>query len=72
MKIAKKGDISVWDNSRGITLLSMPNKVFCHVNVKPIRVDLDQKFRKGSDQEEDAPIWVRSDSESVKQGVSHF
>ena len=50
----------------------MPNKVFCHVNVKPIRVDLDQKFRKGSDQEEDAPIWVRSDSESVKQGVSHF
>ena len=31
VKIPKKGDISVCDNSRRITLLSIPRKLFCRV-----------------------------------------
>ena len=47
MKILKKDDISVFDNSRGITLLSIPSKVFCLncVILNCIRMVVDQKIR---------------------------
>ena len=45
VKIKKKGDISVCDNSRRITLLSIPIKVFCRVILNRIRMTVDQKIR---------------------------
>ena len=45
VKIPKKGDISVCDNSRGITLLSIPSKVFCRVILNRIRMAVDQRIR---------------------------
>ena len=46
MKIPKKGDISVFDNSRGITLLSIPSKVYrVIINLNRIRVIVDQRIR---------------------------
>ena len=35
-KIPRKGDLSNCDNWRGITLLSIPSKVFCRVLLKRI------------------------------------
>ena len=45
VKIPKKGDISVCDNSRGITLLSIPSKVFCNVILNRIRMAVDQRIQ---------------------------
>ena len=44
-KIPKKGDLSNCDNWRGITLLSIPSKVFCRVLLKRIDCALDVKLR---------------------------
>ena len=43
LKIPNKGYISVCDNLRGISLISIPSKLFCHVNLNRIR--MDQKIR---------------------------
>ena len=40
-----KGDLSNCDNWRGITLLSIPSKVFCRVLLKRIDCALDVKLR---------------------------
>ena len=45
VKIPNKGDISVCDNSRGITLLSIPSEVFCRVILNRIRMAVDQRIR---------------------------
>ena len=44
-EIPKRGDISVCDNSRGITLISIPSKVFCRVILNRIRMNVDQRIR---------------------------
>ena len=45
VKVPKKGDISVCDNSRGVTLLSVPRKVLCRVILNRIRMAVDQRIR---------------------------
>ena len=45
VKIPKKGDVSVCVNSHGITLLSIPSKVFCRVILNRIRMAVDQRIR---------------------------
>ena len=45
VKIPKKVDISVCDNSRGITFLSIPSKVFCRVILNRISMAVDQRIR---------------------------
>ena len=45
VKITKKGDISVCDNSRGITLVSIPSKLFCWIFLNRIRMAVDQRIR---------------------------
>ena len=44
-KIPKKGDLGNCDNWRGITLLSIPSKVFWRVHLKRIDCTLDVKLR---------------------------
>ncbi|KAI8514548.1 hypothetical protein Bbelb_071390 [Branchiostoma belcheri] len=44
-KIPKKGVLSNCDNWRGITLLSIPSKVFCRILLKRIDSALDTKLR---------------------------
>jgi hypothetical protein len=46
VKLPKKGDLSVCDNWRGITLLSIPSKVFCRVIFNRIYNAVDQRLRK--------------------------
>ena len=43
-KIPKKGDLSVCDNNRGITLLSTPSKVFARVLINRIYDVVDKKL----------------------------
>ena len=45
LKLSKKGDLSNCDNWRGITLLSVPSKVFCRVLLKRIDSATDAKIR---------------------------
>ena len=59
VKIPKKKDISVCDNLRGKTLISIPSKVFCRVILNHIRMAVDQKSernKQGSEQEEVSQI----------------
>ncbi|CAH1248758.1 Hypp8389 [Branchiostoma lanceolatum] len=44
-KIPKKGDLSNCNNWRGITLLSIPSKVFCRILLKRIDSVIDPKLR---------------------------
>ena len=44
VKIPEKRGISVCGNSRGITLLSMPSKVFYRVILNCIRMAVDQRI----------------------------
>jgi hypothetical protein len=44
-KIPKKGDLTKCDNSRGISLLSIPGKVFCRVIMERIRKGVEQRLR---------------------------
>lgn len=46
-KVPKKGDLSNCDNWRGITLLSIPSKVFCRILLKRIDRAIDVKHRPG-------------------------
>jgi len=45
VKIPKKGDLTNCDNWRGITLLSIPSKVFCRVILCRIRDQVDRLLR---------------------------
>ena len=45
IKIPKKGDLQNCDNWRGITLLSMPNKIFCRVLLNRIEEAIDVNLR---------------------------
>ena len=45
IKIPKKGNLLVWDNWRGITLLSIPSKVFCRILLRRIETAIDKKLR---------------------------
>ena len=45
VKISKTGFISICDNSRGITLLSLPSTVFFRVILNQIKMDVDQKIQ---------------------------
>ena len=44
-KLPKKGDISDCNNWRGITLLSIPGKVFCTVLLKRLQSAVDKRLR---------------------------
>ena len=46
VKIPKKGDLTLCDNYRGISLLSVPSKIFCRIIIDRIRNGLDDKLRK--------------------------
>ncbi len=46
IKIPKKGDLSVCDNYRGITLLSTPSKVFAKTLINRIYTGVESKLRK--------------------------
>jgi hypothetical protein len=46
VEIPKKGDLSNCDNWRGITLLSIPSKVFTRVILNCIKAGLETKLRK--------------------------
>ena len=43
--IPKNGDISFYDNSLGITLLSIPSNVFCSVILNRTSMAMDQRIR---------------------------
>ena len=45
VKLPKKGDLLNCDNWRGITLLSIPGKIFCRVLLNRIDVAIDKKLR---------------------------
>ena len=45
VKLPKKGDLSNCNNWRGITLLSIPGKVFCSVLLERIKKEIDNKLR---------------------------
>ena len=45
IKIPKKGNLQVCDNWRGITLLSIPSKVFCRILLGRIDTAIDKKLR---------------------------
>lgn len=45
VKIPKKGDKSVCDNYRGITLLSVPSKIFSRAIIQRIQNGIDDKLR---------------------------
>ena len=45
VKISKKGDLQNCDNWRGITLLSMPSKIFCRVLLNRIEGAIDVNLR---------------------------
>ena len=45
IKLPKKGDLGNCDNWRGITLLSIPSKVFCRILLKRIDKEIDGKLR---------------------------
>ena len=45
VKLPKKGDLSNCNNWRGITLLSMPGKVFCSTMLSRIKTALDVRMR---------------------------
>ena len=45
MKLAKKGDLQHCDHWRGITLLSVPSKIFCRVLLNIINRAIDVKLR---------------------------
>ena len=45
IKIPKKGNLQVCDNWRGITLLSIPSKVFCRILLGRIETAIDKKLR---------------------------
>ena len=44
-KLPKKGDLGSCDNWRGITLLSIPSKIFCKIILKRIEEEIDSKLR---------------------------
>lgn len=44
-KLPKKGDLGDCDNWRGVTLLSIPSKVFCRVLLNRIDSAIDEKLR---------------------------
>ena len=45
VKIPKKGDLTDCNNWRGITLLSIPGKVFCTIILLRLRVAIDKRLR---------------------------
>ena len=45
VKLPKKGDLQNCDNWRGITLLSIPSKVFCRVLLGRMQTAIDKKLR---------------------------
>ena len=45
VKLSKKGDLGNCDNWRGITLLSIPSKVFCRILLNRIDEELDKTLR---------------------------
>ena len=45
IKIPKKGDLTVCDNSRGVTLLSVPGKIFGKVLINRIKDGVDKELR---------------------------
>ena len=44
VKLPKKGDLSAWDNWRGIRLLLTPSKIFCIMILKRIEEEIDAKL----------------------------
>ena len=49
VKIPKKGDRSVYDNYRGITLLSVPRKIFSRVIIQRIKDGIEEKLLEEQD-----------------------
>ena len=45
VKIPKKGDLTLCDNYRGISLLSVPSKVFCRVIIDRLREGVEETLR---------------------------
>ena len=45
IKIPKKGDRSVCDNWRGISLLSIPSKIYCKIIYNRVRIVIDEQIR---------------------------
>ena len=43
VKLPKKGDLSICDNWRGITLLSIPSKILCSVILQRIKTLRDEQ-----------------------------
>jgi hypothetical protein len=41
----KKGDLSLCNNWRGITLLSIPSKILCSVIIQRIKMEVDKTLR---------------------------
>ena len=61
IKIPKKGDLQNCDNWRGITLLSMPSKIFCRILLNRIEGAIDVNLRKNKqDFGETKYAWTKS------------
>ena len=46
VKIPKKGDLTNCNNWRGITLLSIPSKIFCNIIIKRLSIAVNKVLRK--------------------------
>ena len=51
VQLPKKGDLSLCNNWRGITLLSIPSKFLCSVILQRIKTEVDETLR---DEQEDS------------------
>lgn len=60
VKIPKKGNHQNGDNWRGITLLSIPSKVFCRILIGRIDSAVDQTLMDRQDSEERDDAQIRS------------
>ena len=45
IKLPKKGDLSNCGNYRGITLLSIPGRVFCRIILERMKYSVDEALR---------------------------
>ncbi|KAL9988465.1 hypothetical protein ACROYT_G002914 [Oculina patagonica] len=45
VKVSKKGDLTQCDNYRGISLLSVPSKIFCRIFIDRVKSGVDEMIR---------------------------